>query len=272
MQKPAPDAPDPRHTLLSQEERETLRAELAAVQRFLSARPTLRTGKGSTSEESSWLITYLDMVTLMLVLFVVLLAYTRPEAEEGLHWKQGSIFEMVNYRNPSIVPSLNEHLPVSTLGTSEPVPPDVPDALEEAIAKGRELEGVELHVKAGIVELRVRDGVLFESGEAELHRDGRRLLDRLAPMLANTPGRIAVEGHTDNVPIDNDLFPSNWELSAARASGVVRYLIGRGLRPERLQAVGFADTRPVATNDTATGRAQNRRVSLVIQNGTDAPR
>ena len=76
---------------------------------------------------------------------------------------------------------------------------------------------------------------------------------------------IAVEGNTDNVPIKGGAFPSNWELSTARASGVVRFLISGGVDPERLSAIGYADLRPIASNETAAGRALNRRVEIVLQ-------
>ncbi|MFN2350293.1 MAG: flagellar motor protein MotB [Thioalkalivibrio sp.] len=138
-------------------------------------------------------------------------------------------------------------------------------ALEQAFAREGGLDGVEIFTTPGQVELRIKEGILFTSGSADLRFDGRELLSRLMPILDEAQGTITVEGHTDNVPIFTPIFPSNWELSAARASGVVRQLIALGLEPARLQAVGHANTRPLAYNDNAEGRAENRRVSLVIQ-------
>jgi chemotaxis protein MotB len=97
-----------------------------------------------------------------------------------------------------------------------------------------------------------------------LKDDAHPFLDELAVLFQKQPGLISVEGHTDNQPIANDRFPSNWELSAGRASRVTRYLIDQGVMPEHIQTVGYADTRPRASNDTEEGRRQNRRVSLVI--------
>lgn len=116
------------------------------------------------------------------------------------------------------------------------------------------------------------DRVLFPSGQAMLTADGRAVIDEVARVLAATPtARIVIEGHTDDVPIGPELrarFPSNWELSTARASEVVRRLVERGLPPQRLEAIGRADTRPVASNDTEAGRRRNRRIEIVLSGPT----
>lgn len=278
MERPdrgVPESGASRTAMMSRSELDALRAELASAPHFPSPSRTtlsLQPAEPPRDDEQAWMLTYLDMLTLVLVLFVVLLAYTQPEAEEALSWTEGSLIELVHYQNPSIEPPLSDELPTMMHGNAAvelPIP-ELPPALEAAMKQENRLDGVEVHATPGRVELRVQDGVLFDSGDADLHLAGQRLMNRLAPMLSGTPGRIAVEGHTDDVPIENEHFPSNWELSAARASGVVRYLISRGLEPGRLQAVGFADTRPVAGNDSPGGRAANRRVALVIQTGPEA--
>jgi chemotaxis protein MotB len=112
------------------------------------------------------------------------------------------------------------------------------------------------------------DQLLFPEGGWELHRAGEGTLNKIVPTLQSLQNqRINVEGFTDNVPIGPELrnrFPSNWELSAARATGVVRYLVAQGVNPNILSAQGFGDSRPAASNDTAQGRAKNRRVEIVI--------
>lgn len=109
------------------------------------------------------------------------------------------------------------------------------------------------------------DRVLFDTGRAELKPEARELLLVLARQLKDLPHAIRVEGHTDNVPIHNALYASNWELSAARAVRVVRFLIETGgIDPRRLAAVGYGEYRPIASNDTAEGRARNRRVDIVL--------
>jgi chemotaxis protein MotB len=111
--------------------------------------------------------------------------------------------------------------------------------------------------------------VLFNSGQAQVKPDGLKVLTQVSDVLKNvTDKQIRIEGHTDNVPIGvkiRDKFPTNWELSTARATTVVRFFIDRGgVSRESLEAVGFADTRPVASNDTEDGRTQNRRIEIVL--------
>lgn len=109
------------------------------------------------------------------------------------------------------------------------------------------------------------DSLLFTSGSAALDSQGQPLLTEIAALLnVDHVHPIAVEGNTDNVPI-NGPFPSNWELSTARASSVVRFLIAKGVDPQRLSATGYAEQHPIATNSTAAGRALNRRVEIVLQ-------
>lgn len=115
------------------------------------------------------------------------------------------------------------------------------------------------------VYLEVSDNILFALGSAELKQNGTVLLDELAQLLLEQKGIISVEGHTDDQPISNSRFPSNWELSSGRATTVTRYLIGKGMDPEQLRAVGYADTRPLESNATSAGRARNRRVALVVE-------
>ncbi len=110
--------------------------------------------------------------------------------------------------------------------------------------------------------------VLFDSGSAVIKKNGRKVLDRVAGILKNVKDQqIKVEGHTDNVPIGAALtsqFPTNWELSTARATTVVRYLQDQGVDPALLSAEGYAEYRPVASNDTEEGRAKNRRIEIVL--------
>ncbi len=111
--------------------------------------------------------------------------------------------------------------------------------------------------------------ILFPEGGWELNRAGEQTLDKIVPTLKTLENQsIEVDGYTDNVPIGPELksrFPSNWELSTARATDVVRYLVSKGVNSNLLSATGFGDTHPVASNDTAEGRAKNRRIELVLK-------
>jgi len=115
-----------------------------------------------------------------------------------------------------------------------------------------------------VVTVRLGDRVLFDLGSADLRPDAAVTLHRVGVALARVGAEVRVEGHTDDLPIATARFPSNWELSTARASAVVRVLVGAGMAPSRLSVAGFADARPLRTGSTAEARAANRRVELVV--------
>ncbi|VAW77031.1 Flagellar motor rotation protein MotB [hydrothermal vent metagenome] len=151
------------------------------------------------------------------------------------------------------------------------------DAASEALADSIEKDMSEL-VDAGLIDVRrdkrwieveIKSSILFGSGAAELSPGSQPVLQKLAETLAPLNNTIHVEGFTDNVPIDNFEFRSNWELSAARAASVVHLFTRLGVRPDRMAAIGYGEYRPITGNDTAQGRSRNRRVVLVIMNGAD---
>ncbi len=126
------------------------------------------------------------------------------------------------------------------------------------------IEGVEASRVKGGINLRIQDHLLFASGDAALTGSGEEVTQRLVAILQRYEGTVSVEGHTDSVPIDTPRFPSNWELSSGRATAILRYLNQAGIEASRLRAVGYADTHPLQSNDTAKGRAANRRVEVII--------
>ncbi|SDJ34990.1 OmpA family protein [Billgrantia gudaonensis] len=127
-----------------------------------------------------------------------------------------------------------------------------------------DLEGVAVSRVSEGIRLRVEDQWLFPTAEAELTDDGEALVQRMVEIVQRHDGEVAVEGHTDSRTIDTEEFPSNWVLSSARAIAIVHALEEAGVDARRLRAVGLADTRPLADNDTAEGRARNRRVEVII--------
>ena len=113
--------------------------------------------------------------------------------------------------------------------------------------------------------MRLAERVLFPTGSAAVSSDGRRALRPVAEVLRTAKGRLVrVEAHTDDIPIRTDAFPSNWELSTARAAAVVRQLQEAGVNPALLAGTGFADAQPLASNETSEGRAQNRRIEMTL--------
>jgi len=135
-------------------------------------------------------------------------------------------------------------------------------AFREMVAAGQ----LRVRIVRGNMVVELPEGVLFDSGRAELRDAASDTLERVAEVLASVPNRnFLVAGHTDNVPIGRrNRYDSNWELSAARGVAVVRFLAEHGMPPERLAAAGYADTQPVASNSTEEGRAQNRRIEIIV--------
>jgi chemotaxis protein MotB len=135
------------------------------------------------------------------------------------------------------------------------------DRFRAMIASGR----LRVRIVRGRMVVELPDNILFESGEAELKEAGEAALAEIVEVLKTIPGReFQVAGHTDNIPISSRRFPSNWELSTSRAVAVAKFMIERGLEGGRLSAAGHAETAPVATNDTPEGRAQNRRIEIIL--------
>jgi chemotaxis protein MotB len=141
---------------------------------------------------------------------------------------------------------------------------DLANALQEQIRKGE----IEVETRGRQIIVRIKEKGSFASGSAELSGSYLPLLEEMRDVLATKEGAISIQGHTDNDPINTSRFRSNWELSTSRAVSVAHALFaGDILNPNRVEVSGFADTRPLVSNDTAEGRSKNRRVEIVIQQG-----
>ncbi len=223
-------------------------------------------------EDGGWLLIYLDVMTLLLVLCFVLLTFADLDPEPPVPAFSGPAA-------PQPPPTLPGVLPPPWALPADPPDGDAAQAPGEpetdtAEADPTETDPVADEVRApeGVERVRVDDGVLlriegsllFPSGSAALTAEGEALLQDLAEALRDHPGAISVEGHTDDRPIATDAFPSNWELSAARATRVLRRLVDAGVPAEQLRAVGRADTAPVAPNTNEPGRRANRRVDVLL--------
>ena len=309
---------------------------------------------GASERHDGWLLSFIDILALLLTLFVLLLAYQDRESDQArpdVPESQPEIAETVmapavppaklpvHLQSPirlhisipnGFLPREESHLPLDAGAVSAPpvgvamdppsAPVDVPAAetgapVRDDAVKGNEISAAETQAKAmqpagelapaadatsesmetaeavsdtvdkflramtasglneqmqisvhtGIVNLEIRDNILFAPGSAALTEEGIALLNELAALLLEQPFILSVEGHTDSIPIDTARYPSNWELSSARAAIVTRSLIGQGIAPDRLRAIGYGDTRPLADNRTPEGRSTNRRVSFVLQ-------
>ncbi|WP_434623371.1 OmpA/MotB family protein [Azospirillum sp. B2RO_4] len=235
-------------------------------------------------DQEIWLLSYSDLVTLLLSVFVMLLAITtlkdqlpttpQPETPVVALQTTATLPPLFDEPEPAVVP--HPALPEPTQ-PSDPRPrldddevavtaPDLVAARwREALAKLGVPPSVAVDVRQNRVGIVIGDGILFAPGQADLTPGGDGLLRRLAPTLAATRGEVVVEGHSDSTPIGNRRFPSNWELSGGRAASVVRRLIELGLPPDRLSAVGYADTRPLSAGSDPASLARNRRVAISIR-------
>ncbi len=225
-------------------------------------------------EDEAWLIAYLDVVTLLLAMMVVMLAFSEPVSESFRGEKreialdrQSPLTQTASDAGTTIVPPIPLPHPTTAPERVEGDPVDVRQApVRPAIELGDLGQGIEVTAGQGVVRFRISSEVLFASGDSSLTPAGREVIDRLLPAFNQAPDHtIVVEGHSDNIPINTPRFPSNWELSASRAGAVVRHLETRGLNPTRLRAAGLAETRPIASNATPEGRSQNRRVEIVME-------
>ena len=241
-----------------------LEAELAHA-RQVAGRARRKTGGdealATEPEEESWLLTYLDMMTLMLVLLVVMLAFAGKGALDGL--RQAS--SHLRPAHEGVLPASDGLLPETALQVPSPLPSKAPVDPLKGLPLDQLGDDIDVVVNESTVSFRISSEILFSSGQADLSLAGLAVLKRLVPVLNSSNHRIAVEGHTDSVPVRSGRYPSNWELSGSRAGGVVRYLEANGVASERLRAVGYADTRPLGDNATAEGRASNRRVELIME-------
>ncbi|NLN16002.1 MAG: OmpA family protein [Firmicutes bacterium] len=240
------------------------------------ARRRRRSESSESGGVAHWMLTYSDMVTLLLCFFVLLFAFSTIDIQKFraiMSAFQGSIGVLDSGRalhqddrveDAALEMDLEQVIMQPSMQEIRQLQ-DIFDTLQNWAAQ-QDLEGLVYMVmeERGIV-IRFADRVLFELGKANLTEEAKVVLSRIGGLLARLPNHVRVEGHTDNLPIRTAMFPSNWELSTARATSVIRYLIENcGLKPSMLSAAGYGEYRPIQSNNTDEGRAANRRVDIVI--------
>lgn len=225
-----------------------------------------------------WLVSYADFITLLFAFFVVM--YAISSVNEGkyrvLSDSLGSAFGTgAAVPAVQVAPDRQHAFPVRRQALQDKQRLEAMRREREAMAGiARQLrQSLDPLIKRGIVrvtqtargvKVEINASILFATGDARLTGEAGEVLTTIARIMKNDGHGLQVEGHTDNIPIKNVAFPSNWELASARASSVVRLLADNGVPQARLSAVGHADNLPVASNDTAEGRARNRRVEIMI--------
>ncbi len=243
-----------------------------------------------------WMVSYADFITLLFAFFVVMYALSmthegsfrvlsdsleqafNPQIEQGLSSNEvepkssdnlvdlggtkgvldggSGVIEAI----PELSDSMEKLQELASQQLMAPIEEEVQQTLFALIESG----GVNITSEDLWMQIDIESGVLFESGRAKLQSTIIPTMQALASTLKKFHHHVQVEGYTDDVPIQNDVYPSNWELSAARAASVVHLFTQNGVDPERMSAVGYGEFRPIADNESAEGRAKNRRVVIVI--------
>ncbi len=213
-------------------------------------------------QRERWLISYADLATLLLAFFVVLYAVSRLDAER-LAQLAASFQSSFEGAKPRMQP------PTQPAEASRQEFNDLRESLEQLISDHELRRRLSIRPDRRGLILSLTEAGFYEPGSERINEAAEPIIASLARHLRRLPNQIRVEGHTDNVPIRSSRFPSNWELSTARATYMVSVLIERyGLPPHRLAAAGYGEYRPVADNATADGRMRNRRVDIVVLNST----
>jgi chemotaxis protein MotB len=251
-----------------------------------------------------WLVSYADFITLLFAFFTTLYAISTVDAQKmgkmvtsmqaafdnGV-MNQGSKRLAISQGSSGVEPSSGLHPNHTKKGGSDPKDRTLTDMenlkrkskrsiVSDEVGMGGLKRGIENLLAGDLHKGRIRTHLesrglvislgeigIFDSGSDQIKPEGKILLDTLATSLVSVGNQIRIEGHTDNVPIRTSRFPSNWDLSTARATAVISHLVASfGLRPELISAAGYAEYRPSAPNETEEGRARNRRVDIVVLN------
>lgn len=241
--------------------------------------------------DESWLIPYADLLTLLLALFIVLFASSSVDKDKFAAMAQAFYSE---FGGAGLMPAqtgvLPDFAPGGPMGPQanppdnegdEEYPPEgespeetelrnlrgLQQSLEEYFDQEGLSPNVSMHIDERGLVISLHDSVLFASGSAEIRPEHKPMLIKTGEIVNKLENYIRVEGHTDDVPIHSARYDTNWELSSVRATTVVKLFIAEAaIPPQKLVAVGYGEYRPVAGNDTAEGRAENRRVDIIILN------
>ncbi|HWT04985.1 MAG TPA: OmpA family protein [Xanthomonadales bacterium] len=216
-----------------------------------------------------WLLTYADMITLLLALFIILFAISNISSVKfqrlvkAVSGGFNSTDAINNPPNGGVIGGLHGRTDQANLAS-------IKAQLDKYIARKNLQSKVQTRIdKQGLVITLLSDKAYYDSGSADLRPETKQLLDVVAGQLRTVRNDVRVEGSTDNVPIATAEYPTNWELSAARSTGVTRYLVEHAkIIPTRISFAGYGEYRPKFANDSDAHRQQNRRVDVVILNGS----
>jgi chemotaxis protein MotB len=238
-------------------------------------RRQLQSSDGAGNNSAGWLTTFNDLVTLLMVFFVLLFTMSSVDGKKmqdfqyalqsGLGILKEGQMANISVKTTQPIEDLS-HIKTQPEGVK--VSPDerLNGLLSDKLIKSLEADfGIEVTPTHQGIRLSFENQIIFDFGKANINPAGYTMLNQISKALQKVPKRVRVEGHTDNIPIQTARFPSNWELSVARAVNVVKYFAEVGnIDPHRLSAVGYGESRPVVANDTASNQAKNRRVEILL--------
>lgn len=220
-----------------------------------------------------WLITYSDLITLLLAFFIMMYTFSKQDAQK--YQEVSENLKMIFSGGSGVLSggtggrSATGMLPGASNanGVERQLQSEV-EAIAKSVNHDRSI--TVLRDERGIV-IRVMDKAFFDEGKADLKGSAIEALAKIGPIIKNSNNAVRIEGHTDNTPISTGEFRSNWELSVRRATEVVRHLIERyDLSPRKISASGYAEYQPIASNDTLRNRALNRRIEIILLQSSDA--
>ena len=218
-------------------------------------------------KETKWLCTFNDMVTLLMVFFVLLFTMSSIDVIQLKTFKSSlqSGLGVLNEGDQVEVTRISETQGEEAVSRTDSEKTLSSEEVKKAINDIASEPGVGAVCTKDKVVITLDDTVLFHSGMADISQKAFFILDRIAAIIKKCSAAVRIEGHTDNVPISTYMFPSNWELSAARAVNVVKRFVDKGkIPPGRLSAAGYGETRPLCPNDCPENKARNRRVEIVL--------
>ncbi|PLX65940.1 MAG: flagellar motor protein MotB [Denitrovibrio sp.] len=211
-----------------------------------------------------WMGTFADMATLLMTFFILLLSMASMDKRKikvALGSLQGSL-GVLKEGNKTEMSQEDILSRLSFVQNVRSVQRKVSQSLKEYVKSAQMSQVVTIAQTKKGVSVRILDKMLFQPGSAELLDQAKPLLDKLAAVIEESPFNIMVEGHTDDIPISTAIYPSNWELSTARAVAVVKYFLSKQVSAQKLSAAGYAENHPVTPNISEASRAKNRRVEV----------
>ena len=224
-----------------------------------------------------WLLTYADLITLLLALFIILYAMNQVDQKKFEEVAQALSMGFNQPASVSIIDlgtHANAHRPAteSEIKTMKAIREDdqlrkIKNQIDEKIESDPKLTGkASTNLSDDGLMITIADDILFQSGTANLTGEARSLINLVTPLVLDIQNSVKISGHTDSVPIKTAAFPSNWELSSARAHSVLHLMLqNKALSPTRMSSSGYGEYQPIADNKTAKGRSENRRVEIMIE-------